>query len=171
MKKMSALSMLVTILFSFSLQAQEAKAGSQIYIKMGDAQTKKSLVALPALQFEGNPSSTSNYQSLGAEIFRVIQNDMMVSTYFQFISPTAFLEDASHKSIRPFPGDANGFKFESWKQIGAEFLIRGSYTVSGNELSLEILTYHVPRTSVVLAKKYRGNVGNLRRIEIGRAHV
>jgi TolB protein len=152
---------------SFSAKAQEAggdASKSQIYIKMGDAQTKKSLVALPPLQFEGNPSSTSNYQSIGAEIFRVLQNDMLVSSYFQFINQTAFLEDVAHTSIRPAPGDPKGFKFDSWKQIGAEFLIRGSYTVSGDQLSLEVITYHVPRANVVLAKKYKGNLSLLRRI-------
>jgi len=144
--------------------AAAASSPSQIYIKMGDAHTKKSLVALPAFQFTGNPAYTTNFQSVGADLFRVIQNDLTVSSYFQFINPTAFLEDVSKKGIRPFPNDPNGFKFENWKQIGAEFLIRASYTVSGNDLSLEILTYHVPRATVVLAKKYRGNLSSLRRI-------
>jgi TolB protein len=152
-------------LFS-TAQAQNAAVGAstQIYIKMGDAQTKKSLVALPPLQFEGNPSSTTNYQSIGTDIFRVMENDMLVSSYFQFINQTAFLEDTAHTTIRPFPGDPKGFKFDSWKQIGAEFLIRGSYSVSGGDLSLEIVAYSVPRASVVLAKKYKGSLSLLRRI-------
>lgn len=140
------------------------KSRSQIYIKMGDAQTKKSLLALPPLQFVGNPANTPNFQSVGAELFRVIYNDLAVSTYFQFIAQSAYLEDPSKTSIRPAPGESNGFKFESWSQIGAEFLIRAAFQIAGDTLILETYTYHVPRAQVILAKKYRGGVQNVRRI-------
>ncbi len=162
---------LIGICFLFvNALAQETSApavsssSSQIYIKMGDAHTKKSLIALPPFQFGGNPSATPNFQALGGDLYRVIQNDLMMSSYFQFISQTAFLEDVSKKSIRPFPDDPNGFKFESWKQIGTEFLVRGNFSISGSDISLEIITYHVPRATVILAKKYKGTSGNLRRI-------
>lgn len=137
---------------------------SQIYIKMGEAQTKKSLIAFPALQFAGTPASTPRYQSIGAELFKVIFNDLSVSTYFQFIPQTAYLEDPAKTGIRPAPGDPNGFKFEPWKQIGTEFLVRGSFSVAGDTVTLETYTYHVPRGVVILGKKYRGSQSSLRRI-------
>ena len=139
-------------------------AASQIYIKMGDAQMKKSLIAFPSLGFVGNAAETPNYMAVGSDLFRIIQNDMKVSSYFQIMNPSAFLEDPAKTGIKPFPADSNGFHFESWKQIGTEFLIRGNYSLSSAELVLEIYVYHIPRGNVVLAKKYRGAVSSARRI-------
>lgn len=161
---------LSSVLISFSAWSQSAAAptpetsGAQIQIDINQAKTKKSLVAFPSLQFVGNPSANKNFQSIGAELFRVILNDLSVSTYFQFISQAAFLEDTTKTGIKPFPGDPKGFKFESWKQIGAEFLIRGSFSIAGNSLSLETYVYNVSRGTAVLAKKYKGTVGTVRRI-------
>jgi TolB protein len=149
---------------SISKTSTESASPTQIYIKMGEAQTKKSLLALPPLQFIGNPNASSNYQAIGAELFRVISNNLSVSTYFQFISQSAFLEDTSKTNIRPHPSDPNGFKFDTWKQIGAEFLIRASFSVAGDSVTLETYTYHVPRGTVVLGKKYRGPSNSVRRI-------
>jgi len=158
------------VLISLSAWSQDANSqkteasGAQVQIDINQAKTKKSLIAFPSLQFNGNPSVTKNYQTVGAELFRVMMNDLSVSTYFQFISQDAFLEDAAKTGIKPFPADPNGFKFDSWKQIGAEFLIRGSFSIAGDSLSLETYVYNVNRGAVVLAKKYKGTIATTRRI-------
>lgn len=145
-------------------QPEPASTGAQVQIDINQAKTKKSLIAFPPLQFVGNPAMAKNYQSVGAELFNTIFNDLSVSSYFQFISQAAFLEDTSKTSVMPFPGDPNGFKFEAWKQIGAEFLIRGSFSIAGDSLSVETYIYSVHRTSVLVAKKYKGSVQTVRRI-------
>ncbi len=137
---------------------------AQVQIDVTQAKTRKSMIAFPPLQFTGNPALNKNYDSIGGELFRVIFNDLSVTSYFQFIAQKAFLEDTSKKGIRPFPTDPNGFKFDSWKQIGAEFLVRGSFSIAGDSLSLETYVYHVGRGTPVLAKKYKGTVSAARRI-------
>lgn len=135
-----------------------------IYIKMGEARTKKSLTAFPPLQYSGSPSTASRNQGVGIEIFNTITNDLSVSSYFQFINQSAFLEDTAKTGLMPAPGLPNGFKFQSWSSIGADFLIRAGYSVVGNEVTLETYTYHVPRAALVLGKKYKGPVSSARRI-------
>lgn len=149
---------------TISTQNTDSGSNAQIQIDINQAKTKKSLLAFPALQFLGNPSTAKNYQTVGNDIFRIIFNDLSISSYFQFISQGAFIEDTSKTSIRPFPTDQNGFKFDTWKQIGAEFLIRGSFTLIGDDVSLEIYVYNVGKGSLVLGKKYRGALNALRRI-------
>jgi TolB protein len=147
---------------SSSNAGQAAKA--QVEIDINQAKTRKSLMAFPPLQFVGNPATVKKYESTGSELYRVIFNDLSVSTYFQFINQSAFLEDTTKTGIRPAPGEPNGFKFESWKQIGAEFLIRGNYTVSGDEIAMEIYLYSVNRGALILGKKYKGETSLTRRI-------
>lgn len=144
---------------------QERKvASSQIYIKLGEARTKKSLLAFPALQYMGAPTSSVNYQNIGAEMFAVISNDLLVSSYFQILPQSAYLENTAKTGLRPVPNDPNGFKFQSWSSIGAEFLIRGAFVVAAGEVSLEIYLYHVPKSSLIFAKKYKGSQTGARRI-------
>ena len=157
--------LLAAISFSQASQAQTA-AGSDsgIYIKLGEARTKKSMMAFPALQYFGTPGTSSNYQATGAEIYNVINNDLAVSSYFQFIDSKAFLEDPSKVGMTPAPGNPAGFKFQSWSAIGADFLIRAGFSIAGNEVTLETYVYHVGKATLVVGKKYKGPVSSARRI-------
>jgi TolB protein len=147
-----------------SSTATATDTGSQVKIDVTQAKAKKSLIAFPPLQFVGNPAIVKNYESLGGEIFRVVTNDLTVTSFFQFISQQAFLENTSKLSLLPKSMDPNGFLFDSWKQIGAEFLIRGSFSVAGEELSLEMHVYNVGKENSILSKKYKGSVKAARRI-------
>jgi TolB protein len=144
--------------------AGQSVSAEQIYIKIGEAKTKKSLAALPPLQYLGSPTSASAQTAVGAEIYNVINNDLDVSGYFQFISQNAFVEDTKKTSIKPQPTDPSGFKFQSWASIGADFLIRGAYVVSGGEVELEIYLYHVPKSGLIFGKKYKGPTSAARKI-------
>lgn len=147
-----------------SVSENSSETPSAIYIKVGEAQKKKSMLALPNFQFTGTPAATPNFQALGSEIYRVVSNDLQVSGYFQFLPENAYLEDPAKTGIRPKPIEPNGFQFEPWRQAGAEFLIRASYSVAGDSVTLETYTYHVPKGQLVLGKRYRGNKDALRRI-------
>lgn len=147
-----------------SSKLQRRAVADDIYINIGEATVKKSLLAVPPLLYFGtNPSSKTNIET-GQELFKVINNDLNVSGFFTLIKPEAFLEDPSKTSLRPAPGDPKGFDFGKWKTIGTEFLIRGGYRVSGSKVSLEIYLYHVPRATMVLGKTYEGSQSSLRTI-------
>lgn len=150
----------VILAYSVAGQAQE----SNIYIKLGDAKTKKSLLAFPPIQNLGSQSGSASQQKVGVDLFNVITNDLTVSAYFQFINSSAFLEDSSKTALTPAPGTPNGFKFQSWSAIGSDFLIRAAYSVVGSELTLETYTYHVPKAALVFGKKYKGPTKSLRKI-------
>lgn len=164
--KQSLMGLLCVLSLSLEFQsvanAQESQSG--IYIKLGEARTKKSLLAFPALQYTGTPTATSKYQSIGVELYNTINNDLSVSSYFQMINQSAFLEDTSQAGLTPAPGNPKGFKFEKWTAISADFLVRAAFSVAGDELTLETYTYHVPRATLVLGKKYKGKTSTVRRI-------
>lgn len=156
--------MLRILIFILALATSlQTQAQSDFKIDLGKARAKKSLIAFPALQFFGSPL-TNRQQVIGADLYNVILNDLTVSSFFQFIAPGAFLEDSSKTALTPAPGTPNGFKFQNWSAIGAEFLIRGGYTVNGNDVTLEMYTYDVRRAALVFGKKYRGPISSSRRI-------
>src|SRR5690606_13652126 len=135
-----------------------------VFINVGQASVKKSLLALPPLVYMGTSPGNQAHIQAGQDIYKVISNDLLVSGFFTFIKPEAFLEDPSKVGLRPAPGAPGGFKFESWKTIGTEFLVRGGYRVNGNNLSLEIYLYHVPQARQVLGKTYEGSLATVRKI-------
>lgn len=137
----------------------------QVYIKIGDAKTKKSLVGFPPFNYSGSQAVASKHFALGAEMFNVVQNDLDVSGYFQFIASSAFLEDGKKAGVKPAPGEAGGFKFDNWKPLSADFLIKGEYQVDkDDQIELEVYLYHVPKAGLVFGKKYRGPKSTLRKI-------
>lgn len=142
--------------------SEEAKSG--VYINVGEAKVKRSLLALPPFLFLGTPSSDSLIKKVGTDLFNTVQNDLDVSAYFQFISQAAFLEDTSKVGLRPAPGEANGFNFANWKQIGSEFLVRAGYNVVRGNVTFETYVYHVPQAKLILGKQYQGLAKDARRI-------
>lgn len=136
---------------------------SNLYINVGTASVKKSKLALPDFQHVGSGSSAQALR-LGKEVHSTIFFNFSVSSLFDFISNDAFLEDVSKVGPRPKPGDPSGFSFDSWSQIGTEFLIRGTYRLAGSTLHFDGYVYYVPRREVILAKSYEGPTSQARTI-------
>lgn len=161
------LSTLLLVSISSPSSAQEAAAGAagndgSLYIKITGANLKKSLMAIPPFQHTGSPASAASSTRVGKEFYDVFSKDMEVSNYFEFVKPEAFLEDTSKVGLKPAPGEAGGFSYTSWKQIGTEFLVRVGFRVLGNEISADTYTYYVPQQKLVLGKTYKSNVKDVR---------
>ena len=133
----------LSLLFSQTIQAQ-ILSSKNIAITIDQAKIQKSLIAMP--DFQGSSSA-------GRVLYNTIRNNLDMNSFFQLINPRAFLE-SSNVSLRPHPEDPNGFKFENWKVINAEFLIRGSHRISNGQLYFESYVYHVPRSKLVFKKTY-----------------
>jgi TolB protein len=151
------------LILSPPVQAAETEPNS-IFIKVGEATVKRSPVAIPALLNETTPPLSESSVGAGREIHETIVNNLSISSYFDFIKPSAYLENVAKVSIRPISEDPKGFRFDSWKEIGAEFLIRGSFVVSSGQISLDAQLYHVPTQRRVLGKTYRGRIADARRV-------
>ena len=152
--------MLLISLFIFCTTTL-AQSG-QIYIDVGQATVKKSLIAFPPLLYFGSEPQNKKHIDIGQDLFKVIFNDLTVSNYFTFIRHEAFLEDPAKTTLKPAPGDPKGFNFQNWKTIGAEFLIRGGYRVTGDKISLEIYVYHVAQAKLIFGKTYEGGLDKAR---------
>jgi len=140
------------------------KADSTIYIDIGQAKVKKSVLALPPLKYLGTQPANPKHIQVGLDLYRVMTNDLSVSNLFTNVLPSAYLEDPNKIGLKPAPGEPNGFKFQNWKTIGTDFLIRGGYTVIGDQINLDMFVYHIPGSKVVLAKTYRAPIVAYRKI-------
>ncbi len=135
----------------------------QAYIKIGEAKAKKSNLAFPYFNNQGsNNSGTST--GAAADIYSTAKKDFELSSYFQILSNSAFLEDPKNTGIKPQSGLTSGFKFEPLKTIGAEFLIRAGYEVTGQDITVEMFLYHVTESKLVVGKRYKASINQSRTI-------
>lgn len=165
MRFQSVMTVIILALISFTswtAQAQENSGG--LYIKVDSANFKKSLMAIPPFQFNGSPNSSKKGIEVGKELYDVFKNDMEVSGYFALINPNAFVEDVKKVGLRPANVEAGGFNFDSWKQIGTEFLVRVGYRVLDDSLTIDTYTYYVPQQKLILGKTYKSKVSAVRTV-------
>ena len=149
---------ILIFLFSSSLLAAE-----QPLINIGQAEVKQSPMALVPLKYLGTPALANKHLSYGKRLYDIIHKDLKISSYFSFISPEAFIEDYNAKSLTPLESDpVKGFDFSSWKQIGAEFMLRSGFQISRSQMAFQAYLYHVPRRKLLLGKSYSGSINDLR---------
>lgn len=148
---MRILALLITTLL---ISSQAYSQSGKIYISVGKAKAKKSLLALPLFQIRGSNATSKSTIRLNSEIFQTVKNDLTVIGLFKIMNPDGFVENVSKTSLRPFPTDPKGFKFSNWSSIGTEFLIRSALTVIGNEVSLESYLYYVPQAKLIMGRNY-----------------
>lgn len=145
------------------ISASEALAQSRVFIDVGEARVRRSLLALPPIRYMGSDDSATNLK-VGQDLTSVVNNNLDATGLFTFIKPDAYLEDVNEVGLRPAPGTPGGFNFNNWKTIGTEFLVRGGYTVTNNRVSLEIYTYYVNQGNLIFGKKYEGPVSSVRKM-------
>ncbi len=160
---MKFLALLISLLVLNTHALADDVDSDRIYINVGDAKVKKSLLAFPPLLLESTPSLSPNYKAVGAELYNTVINDLEVTNLFTFIKQEAYLEDVAKVGLTPAPGNPAGFKFDSWAKIGSDFLLRGGYTLSADKkLEVEIYLYYVPQAKLILGKKYLADTKEIR---------
>lgn len=148
--------LLTIFLFSFFL-SQLGSAEESIYINVGEAEVKKSLLAFPPVKTSSNAKEFSQAKSI---LESTIDKNLNFTNYFKIIPKTSYLEDVNKVSHLPKTLDSkNGFDFQKWNDANAEFLIQGVVKKVGKDASTEMFLYYVPQNKLVLQKEYE-NVNN-----------
>jgi len=87
-----------------------------------------------------------------------IATDMKLSGWFRVIDRSAYIEG-------PQSGiTAESIDFKNWTTIGAESLVKGGFTVQGDDLTVELRLYDVYQSKQLVGKRYTGKVRDFRRI-------
>ena len=152
--------LVILSIFFFSLRSFSEE---RPYINIGSAEIKKSPIAIVPLKYLGTPGLNNKNLQYGKRLHDIIQKDLKISSYFHIIPVKAFVEKYQSKSLLPKSKDPEkGFDYESWKQIGADFMIRIGYKVANRKITLDTHLYHIPRKAPIFSKAYTGNVNDLR---------
>lgn len=88
---------------------------------------------------------------LGHEMARTLTEDLRVYRFFELIDNQQFLQEAAHADVQ-----AGSIVFKEWAELGAQLLVKGTYTQDGRELIVECRLYDVPGQRMITGKRYRG---------------
>lgn len=151
---------LVFLFLSMTSWAQEQTATSTtapskdaIYINVGEAEIKRSLLAIPTLK---TAAQTSDFLQAKNTLQATIEKSLNFTNYFKLVPAASFLEDVNKVSHLPKDQDQkNGFDFQKWKDTGTEFLVQGIVRKVGSGASADLYLYYVPQNRLILQKEYK----------------
>ena len=85
-------------------------------------------------------------------------HDLELSGWFRVLDRSAYIENAQS-------GITLGtFDFKDWATIGAEGLVKGGFSVQGDEITVELRLFDVYQNKERIGKRYTGRVRDFRRI-------
>jgi TolB protein len=143
-----------------SAPAETSESG--FFIKVGEANVRKSALAIPPFRFMDSSSNTKENNQTSQDLYNVFSHDMLASGYFEMMKQDAFLEETSKVGLKPVSQEEGGFNYSSWKQIKAEYLVRVGLHATGDQLTADAFVYHVPLEKVLLSKSYKMKASEVR---------
>ncbi len=113
-------------------------------------------VAVSPLKNLGAATADSGRLSTG--IADAMVHDLELSGWFRVLDRSAYIESAQS-------GITLGtFAFKDWATIGAEGLVKGGFSVQGDEITVELRLFDVYQSKERIGKRYTGRVRDFRRI-------
>lgn len=117
-----------------------------IKIAVGEARTRKSIVAYPSILAANDPEGKLR------SLREITMEDLAFSGLFDFLNPSAFVEDPSKAGVT-----LGSFKMSDWSSIGAEFVVKAKGSIDKSGANLELFLYAVQSGKQLLAKRYKAS--------------
>ena len=106
-----------------------------------------------------NLGTGSDAGRLSEGIADTIVYDLDLSGWFKVVDRAAYIEDPQKSGVT-----LGSFDFKDWSTIGAEGLVKGGFTVQGDEVAVELRLFDVFQNKERVGKRYVGKVKDYRRI-------
>jgi TolB protein len=131
----------------------------------GDTGVRGEIVGQGGLKF---PIAVSPLKNLGTGgdaaklsegIADTIVYDLDLSGWFKVLDRAAYIEHPQKSGVT-----LGTFDFKDWSTIGAEGLVKGGFTIQGDEVTVELRLFDVFQNKERVGKRYAGRVKDYRRI-------
>jgi TolB protein len=127
--------------------ATQALAG-QIYIPVGEARVKKSVLAFPESKYLSAGMDSGDNKGIARTVKDQINHDLDFTALFTMQDSKAFIEKAGAGLT------LDSFRISDWTTIGTEFLIKTGITITGDNVAYEVRLYDVLGAKQILGKRY-----------------
>jgi TolB protein len=134
------------------LGASGSAFAQRVYIDITQPSFHRIPIAIPDFKYLSSDDTRMAREMAGA-----LGTDLDYSGVFQPLDPRAFLEDPQAMGLTQAD-----IKFQDWRRIGADYLVRASYQVQGSSIKIEARLFDVVANRMVLGKVYEGDSRNWR---------
>ena len=147
----------LAVLFLALGQSSFAFAASAVTGEIvGQGGQKFPIAVSPLKNLAGN---TADSARLSTGIADAMVHDLELSGWFRVIDRSAYIESAQTGGIT-----LGAFDFKDWSTIGAEGLVKGGFSVQGEDIAVELRLFDVYQNKERIGKRYTGRVRDFRRI-------
>lgn len=144
----------LTIYFLTVLAVSGAQA--QVRGEIIGAGLQKYPIAISPLK---NAAAAADPNRISTGVADSIVYDLDLSGWFRVLDRSAYIEDPQKS------GDTLGtFDFKDWSTIGAVGLVKGRYSVQGDDLTVELRLFDVAQSKELIGKRYVAKAKDFRRI-------
>lgn len=128
----------------------------------GDQAFAKVYIDIDSPSFQKFPIAISDFATTGKDVHSkdlsswfsdTLAKDLTITGFFNIISKKAFLENKNQANIKDERID-----FDSWTVIGAEYLVKGKFSIAGGKLVAEFRLYDVVKGELTVGKEYTGTI-------------
>ena len=141
---------MVAIFVCMCLFGSFIPASARVYIDI-DAPTFQKF---PIAVTDFNKISSDRGEDLSAWFSNTLSTYLNMTGVFNIIPKNAFLEHPA----APQQGYEK-INYPNWTVIGAEYLVRGTFRMSGQYISAEMRLYDVVKGDLIIGNRYYGNPG------------
>ncbi len=122
----------------------------RIHIDITQPSFQQISIAIPDFKFLSAQSP-----QLARQMAQTLGQSLEYSGVFRPMDPRGFLEDPQSMGMT-----AGEIRFHDWRRLGADYLVRSSYEVRGEELRLEARLFDVLSGRMVVGRGYEGESRN-----------
>lgn len=130
---------------------QRAELSNGVYIDINVPSIRRLPIAVPELKDLG---STGPSAEVAKGLYDTLIQDLDISGLFDILDKRGYIEDPQKVEI----------DFGAWRAIGSELLIKGGFTLKGEELLVEVKLYDVLQERMILGRQYTSKGDGFRRI-------
>jgi len=147
---------LKVVLMVLCLVGYPAFAGAQFKGEIVGQGGQKFPIAVSPLK---NLGTVSDAAKLSEGIADTMAQDLDLSGWFKVLDRSAYIEHPQTTGIT-----LGSFDFKNWSTIGAEGLVKGGFSVQGDEVTVELRLFDVYQNKERVGKRYAGKIKDYRRI-------
>lgn len=147
--------LILCCLLLFGAAGFRGASAQTIYLDITNPNFQKMAIAIPDFKY-----MSSDQGQLARQMSEVLSHDLDISGVFHILDPKGFPGDPQSIGL-----DASQINFPTWKQLGADFLVRASYQVQGNSVRLDGRLFDASGGRLVgTPKSYGGDLGAWRQM-------
>lgn len=147
---------LIPVLFIALAACSNGLCHARTYIDINAPYLRKIPIAIPIFK---DMAEGQNDAQISNVLCDLLTETINFTGFFKILDRESFLEDPQKAGLKQYT-----INFKNWTDIGAELLIKGGFSLSGDKLVVELRLFDTFGGRLILGRRYEGRQKDYRRM-------